>query len=1747
MTSVSFRSPSAALFSGILLASTSVLLTSCGGTASVGGGSSTTTTPAITISSLTPKEVPAGSTAVAVTVAGSGFPSDSVIVLNGVAEPTTYVSSTQLQATVPAAQLQTGQILALAVRASGVTANASTGTALQVDNPIPTITTLAPAATLIGSGSTTVTITGTNFVSGVVATVNGNPRTTTYVSDTQLTVTLPATDLTAAGTLLINVSNPQPGGGASGTAPFTVTNPTPTVAGVAPSTVQVGAAATTVTMTGTGFVGGTTVLVNGASRATNYVSGTSVSFALTAADIGTAGALSVTAVNPGPGGGVSSSAAVTVNNPAPGTISVSPNSVVAGTAGSTLLTVTGTGFVPATVLQINGSVRSTTYVSSTQLVATLSAADQATAGVLSVAAVTPAPGGGSSPAVNLNVNNPSPGAILVSPNLVSTGTTVPTTITVTGANFVPSTVVQVNGSARATTFISSTQLQSALTVADQATGGSLSINAFTPTPGGGLSPAASIAVNNPVLGSLTLSPATVPQGMQTSATITVNGSGFVPGTSIQVNGSARATTYVSPTQLTFSLLASDAVTTGRLSVTATNPAPSASASPTAFLTVAVATGTPVITSTNPSSYIISNSNSVLYVYGTNLTTSSIVQWNGTNLATSYTYASVWNGAYYVTGYYLYAQVPASLLATAGAASVTVYSPTALTSTSDAVTININNPPVPTVTSLSPGAGPIATDTKVTVSGTGFTPSSVVSYKGTQLATTYVNSASLTVTIPGTMNLFPGNGNLTVFTPAPGGGTSNAQVFTTYVPFTSNSMVYNPVNGLLYLSVPASVGAPYGNSVVSMDPATGALGTPIPVGSEPNKMALTSDGKYLWVGLDGASGVRRVDLTTNTAGLQFALSVTSNSGSPTALALAAMPGASTSVIVLQGPTTYYNGQVAIYDNGVLRGSMGAAIYYNGYTLQVDDSRSEIYAGGSGLFTYTYSTSGVTLKNSNTNSNIALGSNTMDDMQLVSGQLFGDFGKVYDSESGTLLGTMYQSGTTVAQGATYYDSTLGKVFVLDNNSSSNYYYSGYNQIQIFSPTDYSASSTVIPINVPYSTTTPAGVYLYFNPHRMIRWGNNGLAFHTSSAIFSLQSNSVKDLSSTVADLQVSLSAAGGTTTGTQTTYTATVTNAGPSDATDVALAFQVPSTGVLVSASPTSGTCSTSTSGCSFGTLTNGSTVTATITVLETSAGTATMNAQVNGSTTDNTTSNNSASASVTVTGSTYNLTPTLTSVSPAAIRSGSADTTITVVGTNFVPGATVMLGNTVLNTSYTSATQLTASVPSSNLTALGYVPISVAVPAPGGGTSNSVPLTVYAVLSMGVNHIAYDDYSRKLFASVSTGSSTIAGNSLVTITPETATVGTPIALTAQPTKLAFSQTGQTLWVGLNNTQSIVRYDMLSGSVDTVPIPNPQYYTSYYVPYALEMTVQPGTESTLAMSLNNYYYGTYIYDYNSATKTLAARSGSTSYYSGGYSCMRFLDASNLFATSDSSYLVNFGVTATGVSSSAGSSYTLNRFGCFKIVNGKAYAWQGGVASLSSSGTATQVGSFTLPTTYYSYGSGNASVAPDPSLGQVFFSGNTSLNTYGYTDGLLSYDTSTYLRNAMLPLNVQAIEGTSNYSIVDLVRWGQDGLAMLTSTGHIYLVRGPFVVPQLLNSNTAATISSTSTLTHGNANAVLTITGSNFVPGVAVMWNGSYRTTTITDSTHLSVAIPASDLTAAGSATVVATNPGASASTALTVTIQ
>ena len=110
---------------------------------------------------------------------------------------------------------------------------------------------------------------------------------------------------------------------------------------------------------------------------------------------------------------------------------------------------------------------------------------------------------------------------------------------------------------------------------------------------------------------------------------------------------------------------------------------------------------------------------------------------------------------------------------------------------------------------------------------------------------------------------------------------------------------------------------------------------------------------------------------------------------------------------------------------------------------------------------------------------------------------------------------------------------------------------------------------------------------------------------------------------------------------------------------------------------------------------------------------------------------------------------------------------------------------------------------------------------------------------------------------------------------------------------------------------------------------------------------------------------------------------------------------------------------------------------------------------------------------------------------------------------------------------------------MRWGQDGLALLTSSWQIVVLWGGFVMPGLLGQSTAASLTSALTMAHGAGKTLLTLTGSNFLPGVAITWNGSYRTTTIVDATRVTIALTAADVPSAGTASAAATNPGAPAS--------
>ncbi|HWZ46028.1 MAG TPA: IPT/TIG domain-containing protein [Candidatus Saccharimonadales bacterium] len=614
--------------------------------------------PVPVLASISPTSVPVGSGGFTLTATGSNFVSGAVVQVNGSSRTTTFVSGTQLSADIPAGDDAAAGSLSIAVVNPGPGGGTSSSVTLTVTNSAPVLSSISPANVTAGSGGFTLTVNGSNFISGAVVQVNGSSRTTTFVSGTQLSAAIPAGDDAAAGSLSITVVNPGSGGGTSSAVTLTVTNPLPVLSSISPASVPAGSGGFTLIVNGSNFVSGAVVQVNGSSRTTTFVSGTQLSAAIPAGDDASTGSLSITVVNPGPGGGASSAVTLTVTNPLPVLSSISPASIPAGSGGFTL-TVNGSNFISGDVVQVNGSSRTTTFVSGTQLSAAIPAGDDAAAGSLSITVVNPGPGGGTSSSVTLTVINPLPVLSSISPASVPAGSG-GFTLTVNGSNFVSGAVVQIDGASRTTTFISDTALNAAITSTDVAAAGTHSITVVNPGPGGGNSAAAVLTViPPPVLSSI--SPASVIAG-SAGFTLTANGSNFVSGAVVQVNGSTRTTTFVSGTQLQASISAADVASAGSLSIAVANPG-SVGGGVSGTLVLAVNNPVPSISNISPSTALVLGSSFTLTVHGTGFISTSVVQVNGSVRPTTF-----------VSSTQLKAQISNNDILSVGQRTITVVNP-----------------------------------------------------------------------------------------------------------------------------------------------------------------------------------------------------------------------------------------------------------------------------------------------------------------------------------------------------------------------------------------------------------------------------------------------------------------------------------------------------------------------------------------------------------------------------------------------------------------------------------------------------------------------------------------------------------------------------------------------------------------------------------------------------------------------------------------------------------------------------------------------------------------------------------------------------------------------------------------------------------------------------------------------------------------------------------------------------------------
>jgi uncharacterized protein (DUF1800 family) len=440
--------------------------------------------PAVSLSSPNPAQVAEGATT-AVTLTGSGFVPSTSILVNGVAVPTTFQSSTSVVAQVPAAmnvtsvslQAQnpapgggTSASLSLPVQTISLTATNSDGTPNNNTAHVgDTVTLLAQSTTgpcsqvswsLQGAGN--LTFSGTKFVNGsytAPATMPSNPN-----------VTITAY-LTSCPTETVSYS-------------LSLVNIAPVVSSVSPTQLEIGGTQT-ITLTGTGFLPGMTVVSGSSSYPATVISSTQATAQIPVAANAT-GSLSLQVQNVGTGG-AGSTFSETIAPASIALTAVDQDGTNTGTAELGINVNMTAAVTNSLQTAVNWSVSGGgTITSAGVYTAPLSITGNGAVTITAALASNPA----ITASYSLTLSNPSIAISSMSPAQVAEGAT--TAVTLTGSGFVTGTSILVNGTAVPTTFKSTTSVV-AQVPAPMGTS-SVSLQAQNPSPGGGTSASISLPV-----------------------------------------------------------------------------------------------------------------------------------------------------------------------------------------------------------------------------------------------------------------------------------------------------------------------------------------------------------------------------------------------------------------------------------------------------------------------------------------------------------------------------------------------------------------------------------------------------------------------------------------------------------------------------------------------------------------------------------------------------------------------------------------------------------------------------------------------------------------------------------------------------------------------------------------------------------------------------------------------------------------------------------------------------------------------------------------------------------------------------------------------------------------------------------------------------------------------------------------------------------------------------------------------------
>jgi len=280
---------------------------------------------------------------------------------------------------------------------------------------------LTPASITAGSSGRQLVIRGSGFTSKSQVRVDGEHRTTTYRSSSEIRGELLAADLDSAKSLRVTVFTP--GSGSSNSlelavvVPVAVAPPPPppppaptmTITGMRPVSVIPGSKTLNMGVAGTGFTDGMIVRFNGANRITSFLLPTVLSVVIPSGDVATAGTGQITVFNPATGA-TTPPFPLYIDDQHSLIPSIHALSRTSGVAGTTFrFTINGTNFVGGVIGRFNGvniPVAGTSQNGPGILAVEIPASMTATPGIYRVTVFNAGPGGGESNALNFTLTPP---------------------------------------------------------------------------------------------------------------------------------------------------------------------------------------------------------------------------------------------------------------------------------------------------------------------------------------------------------------------------------------------------------------------------------------------------------------------------------------------------------------------------------------------------------------------------------------------------------------------------------------------------------------------------------------------------------------------------------------------------------------------------------------------------------------------------------------------------------------------------------------------------------------------------------------------------------------------------------------------------------------------------------------------------------------------------------------------------------------------------------------------------------------------------------------------------------------------------------------------------------------------------------------------------------------------------------------------------------------------------------------------